>query len=90
VWFHTFMSHLPAPLIVVRHHALWLLDSALFDFGLQYSFWLAHGLLFSAFNLGFEDANIPLVLWKVLSSYMCNNHDLFLNLTHIATMQICC
>ena len=38
---------------------LWLLDSALFDFGLQYSFWLAHGLPFSAFNLGFEDANIP-------------------------------
>ena len=59
MWFHTFMSQLPAPLIIVCHHASWLLDSALFDFGLQYSFWLAHGLPFSAFNLGFEDANIP-------------------------------
>ena len=56
-YFH--MSLLPAPLVIVRYHALWLLESVLYlIFGCS-SFLLAHGLIFSAFNIGFEDANIP-------------------------------
>jgi hypothetical protein len=53
------MSQLPAPLIIVRYHALWQLDSLLYLFFGCGIFLLAHGLIFSAFNLGFEDANIP-------------------------------
>ena len=52
------LSYLLLIILLLSRFVAEYLDSALFDFWLQY-FLLAHGLIFSAFNVGFEDANIP-------------------------------